>query len=158
MIPIAASLMLVGGCATTGRPDNGPFSTAQVAAMHDLGFAQTNRGWEFSMADRLLFATDSSAVLADQTTAIDRMSKTLAGVGITHAEVEGHTDRTGTTEYNEALSQRRAGAVADIMAAGGMPRDGIKAVGLGERFPVESNATAAGRRENRRVVILITAP
>ena len=158
MIAAVAALTLAGGCATTGKPDTGPFTKAQVDAMRGQGFQRTQRGWEFSMADRLLFATDSSDVLAGQATSIDRMTRVLKDVGIGHVEVEGHTDKTGTVRHNDELSVKRAAAVAKVMSVSGMPEDGIKVVGLGERYPVESNSTAAGRRENRRVVILITAP
>lgn len=159
-VPIAAlALLLAGGCATTGRlPDTAPFTAAQVAMMRDAGFQHTGRGWEFSMADRLLFETDKSDVLPGQAGTIGRITHQLSDVGIAHVEVEGHTDNTGSAEHNDELSLRRATAVADVMAANGLDRTGIKTQGLGQRYPVESNSTSAGRRENRRVVILITAP
>jgi len=158
-ILIGASLMmLASGCATVGQPDTGAFADQQVAAMRSEGFARTDRGWELSVADRLLFATDRSDVRSGQASIIDHITRVLTGVGIHHVEVEGHTDKTGSVSYNDALSAKRASAVAEVMAASGMPHDGIKVVGLGDRYPVESNRTATGRRENRRVVILVTAP
>lgn len=155
---LAATSIVLAGCAATPRPGSGPFSPAQVAAMQKMGFDKSDRGWEFSVADRLLFATDHSDVLPGQATVITRMAQALLGVGIRHVEVEGHTDGTGGVRYNDALSVRRATAVADVITASGLRREDIKVVGLGERYPVDSNATMQGRRENRRVVILITAP
>ena len=155
---LASASLLLAGCAATPRPGSGPFSAAQVATMQRIGFDKSDRGWEFSVSDRLLFPTDGSDVRSGQVAMIGRMTRTLVDVGIRHVEVEGHTDRTGTVRYNDALSVKRASAVAAVMIANGMKREDLKVVGLGERYPVEPNKTAAGRRENRRVVVLITAP
>lgn len=55
------------------------------------------------------------------------------------------------------LSIRRAHAVREALVRGGMEAGAVKAIGLGEANPIESNRTASGRQENRRVVIIITA-
>jgi len=70
--------------------------------------------------------------------------------------VVGHTDNTGSAEYNQGLSERRAGAVAAVLRDAGVPAWRISAVGRGLTQPVASNATAEGRRLNRRVEIIIT--
>lgn len=155
---LASASLLVTACAATPRPGSGPFSPTQIAAMQRVGFNKSDRGWELSVADRLLFPTDSADVRPEQVAVIGQMTHALADVGIRHVDVEGHTDRTGTVRHNDALSVRRAGAVADVIIASGLRREDVKVVGLGQRYPVETNDTAAGRRENRRVVILITAP
>lgn len=157
-LALAASSLALAGCTDMPRPGSGPFSSDQIATLQKAGFVKSGRGWEFSMADRLLFATDKSDVLPDQAAVIDRMTQELVGVGIHHLDIEGHTDGTGSARYNDALSVKRAAAVADVMIGSGLRREDIKVVGLGERYPVDTNATARGRRENRRVVILITAP
>ena len=149
-------LLSLAGCQTV--PDRGRWTGKQTAALRAEGFIDTPRGWEFGMSDRLLFATDDSSILAAQATIITRIARHLVAVDIRHASVEGHTDTTGSARHNDALSVRRAAAVADALDRGGLERRNIVVVGLGERYPVESNATASGRRENRRVVILITAP
>ena len=82
---------------------------------------------------------------------------TLLGVGIVRARVEGYTDSTGTEQYNDQLSQARAQAVADVMIRCGFAAAALTVQGIGERSPVESNETAAGREQNRRVVILVSA-
>ena len=157
-LAVCAGSLALTGCAATPPPGSGPFSGQQVAAMQKAGFEKSGRGWEFSMADRLLFATDRSDIVSGQATVIARMAQALTDVGIRHVDVEGHTDGTGGKRYNDALSVKRAAAVAEVMIASGMRREDIKVVGLGERYPVDTNATAAGRRENRRVVVLVTAP
>ena len=69
--------------------------------------------------------------------------------------IEGHTDSTGSLTTNLVLSQRRAEAVADTLAAAGVDRSRIVATGLGPDFPVASNDTVAGRQQNRRVEVVI---
>ena len=70
-------------------------------------------------------------------------------------EVAGYTDDQGAAEYNEGLSLRRAFTVRDFLIAFGVDGDKLSANGYGESSPVETNATAAGRAENRRVVLRI---
>lgn len=153
---LGIGLMMLAACQTMA--DHGGWSRAQVAALRAEGFAKTDRGWEFGMQDRLLFATDASDIRAEQVGVIRGITGRLVAVGIHRARVEGHADDTGTARHNEALSQRRADAVADAMAGGGIPRGNILTEGLGDRYPIESNATVEGRQENRRVVILIASP
>lgn len=73
-------------------------------------------------------------------------------------QIVGHTDSVGTDEYNNGLSQRRAGSVGTYLTQQGVPRQNIKTEWRGEREPVASNATAAGRAQNRRVEITLSPP
>jgi outer membrane protein OmpA-like peptidoglycan-associated protein len=66
----------------------------------------------------------------------------------------GHTDDTGSSKLNAELSERRAKAVGDYMAARGLPRESLYYQGAGEVYPVASNATDEGRAANRRVEIV----
>ncbi len=128
---------------------------AQIAVLRDQGFSETETGWEFGMADRLLFATDRSRLASDQADRIAGIARALHAVDIARVRVEGHTDATGSIAHNQGLSAQRADAVARALVAGGLPREGIVAIGLGKSQPLESNRTAAGRAENRRVVIIV---
>ncbi len=67
--------------------------------------------------------------------------------------VTGHTDATGPEAYNQKLSVRRAGAVADYMKETGIPSDKVKVIGKGESMPIATNKTKEGRAKNRRVEI-----
>jgi outer membrane protein OmpA-like peptidoglycan-associated protein len=69
--------------------------------------------------------------------------------------IEGFTDNIGNDQYNMKLSLQRANAVRDAITAKGISAERITTKGYGEQFPVESNATAAGRQKNRRVEIII---
>ena len=155
------AVMMIAGLPLTGcqmSRDRSPWTREQIAMLNEAGFLKTGRGWEFSVDDRLLFPTDQSQVAADQAAIIGRIATRLLSVNIRHAAIEGHTDRTGTDRHNLALSKSRAETVARVLEVTGFPRANLSTVGLGERFPIDTNATAEGRRENRRVVILLSAP
>ena len=72
--------------------------------------------------------------------------------------IEGHTDSTGTDAYNQQLSERRAETVRAFLATQGVAPGRVFAQGFGERFPVASNASSAGRAMNRRVEMLVLHP
>jgi outer membrane protein OmpA-like peptidoglycan-associated protein len=69
--------------------------------------------------------------------------------------IAGHTDSSGEKSYTLDLSQRRADAVRDFLIANGIRAERITARGYGEEKAVASNDTAAGRRENRRVEVVV---
>jgi outer membrane protein OmpA-like peptidoglycan-associated protein len=71
-------------------------------------------------------------------------------------QVEGHTDSVGTEEYNMKLSQQRAEAVKDYLTAQSVPANFLSALGMGKGDPVATNATAAGRQQNRRVEMIVS--
>lgn len=73
----------------------------------------------------------------------------------TTISVLGHADSTGSDQYNLELSQRRALAVSNYLAAQGVNPGRLSAIGYGESRPVADNSTAQGRALNRRVEILI---
>ncbi len=155
-IMAVAGLLSLGACKTVPPPTSG-FTPRQVAALQTNGFRQSGPDWQFGMADRLLFDTGKSQLLPAQHERLVHMASSLAEVGIDGATVEGHTDITGSDLRNDDLSLQRASAVVAVLTEGGMKAGKLVARGLGKRFPIESNATAAGRRENRRVVIIVTA-
>jgi outer membrane protein OmpA-like peptidoglycan-associated protein len=70
--------------------------------------------------------------------------------------IEGHTDSRGSDEYNDALSERRADAVAAALVRRGVSPDSVTSVGRGKAYPVASNATPEGRQQNRRVEIVFS--
>ena len=67
----------------------------------------------------------------------------------------GHTDNTGSADYNQRLSEARARSVADYISSRGVYPPRINIGGVGEAQPIATNATAAGRQENRRVALTI---
>ena len=151
----AALVIALAACQSAPRAPG--FSPRQIAALKQAGFEQRDNQWELSLADRLLFATDESDLEPTQRARIRQLTAALLAVGIRGATVEGNTDSTGTAGYNLQLSEQRAQVVKQAMAHGGMAPDAIKALGLGETHPVDTNRSAGGRKENRRVVIVVTA-
>ncbi|MGA7616342.1 MAG: OmpA family protein [Thermoanaerobaculia bacterium] len=71
-------------------------------------------------------------------------------------QIEGHTDSVGSADYNQQLSEARADAVRDFLTSQGVAPAEMSTVGKGESEPVASNATSAGRQQNRRVELVIT--
>jgi outer membrane protein OmpA-like peptidoglycan-associated protein len=152
-LAVAAAIGLAA-CQTMGH---GGLTTRQVAALQAEGFERTERGWEFGVNDRLLFPIDQSGLTADERAAVRRIAESLVAVGIGAATIEGHADDTGSSEHNLTLSRDRAEAVAKEMTGSGFPAAGLTVVGLGEKYPIDTNRTSRGRRENRRVVVLVGA-
>ena len=81
------------------------------------------------------------------------MGKVLKQFDKTVVEVAGHTDSTGSEQYNQSLSERRAATVAQYLEAKGVATQRILTVGMGESRPVADNGTPEGRQANRRVEI-----
>jgi len=69
--------------------------------------------------------------------------------------IQGYTDSRGSSAINDMISLRRAEAVRDYLIARGVPKEQIRAEGLGSRRPVASNETADDRGKNRRIEIVI---
>jgi len=69
------------------------------------------------------------------------------------AEIYGHADSTGPTEYNQNLSEKRAQAIVDYLVGKGVESSRLKAVGFGETSPIVPNTTPEGRQQNRRVEV-----
>jgi outer membrane protein OmpA-like peptidoglycan-associated protein len=86
---------------------------------------------------------------------MDKIANVLVRYGKTHLTVVGHTDNVGSDQYNQSLSERRAGAVADYLRSKGVIPQRLASMGQGEGSPRASNATEEGRRLNRRVEIVV---
>ena len=108
-----------------------------------------------NMPSSITFATNSSDLNAQFYNALDGVSMVLKEYNKTVIEVAGHTDSTGSDQYNQQLSQRRASAVASYLGSHGVDNQRLITVGAGETHPVASNDTDAGRAQNRRVEMTI---
>ncbi|MBP5946337.1 OmpA family protein [Pseudomonas sp. P116] len=148
------AVLALSGCQTT--PQKG-LSPAQVAVLKQQGFELTDDGWEFGLSGKVLFGSDVESLNTQSTEIVSRIGKALLGVGIERVRVDGHTDASGKETYNQQLSLRRAKSVANVLGTVGMKQENIQLRGLGSSEPVASNDTAAGRTENRRVSIVVSA-
>jgi outer membrane protein OmpA-like peptidoglycan-associated protein len=128
------------------------------AQLQNTGVSVTRVGNQIilNMPSNITFDTDSATVKPD-------FNETLVSVGLvlkkfnrTIVDVYGHTDSTGSDEHNQDLSQRRAVAVATVLANQGLDQRRFYIEGRGEADPIASNATETGRSQNRRVEIEIS--
>ena len=123
--------------------------------LQELQAKQTNRGMVLTLGD-VLFDTNRATLKPGADQRIDRLADFLKSNPEERLMIEGYTDSTGSEQYNEALSQRRAQAVGEALQARGVPASRLQMVGKGEGFPVASNSTPAGRQQNRRVEIVFS--
>ena len=108
-----------------------------------------------NMPSNITFALNSSDLNAQFFNALDGVSMVLKEYDKTVVEVAGHTDSSGSDQYNQALSERRAQAVAGYLSSHGVKTQRLITIGAGEAHPMASNDTEQGRSANRRVELTI---
>jgi outer membrane protein OmpA-like peptidoglycan-associated protein len=137
---------------------------AQEAQLHaaelerqlaDLAAKKTDRGMVITLGD-VLFATNSTVMSQSGMGTVQKLANVLQQNPQRTVLIEGYTDSTGSTSYNQQLSERRAQAVRDALVAMGVSRSRVDVRGLGPAFPVASNGDAQGRQLNRRVEIILS--
>ncbi|HEV7418049.1 MAG TPA: OmpA family protein [Tianweitania sediminis] len=109
-----------------------------------------------NMPSNITFATDQDAVMPGFYGTLNAVALVLKKYNQTIVDVNGHTDSQGSDAYNYGLSQRRASSVADYLSAQGVDGRRFAVNGYGETQPIASNASEAGRAQNRRVEIYVT--
>lgn len=107
------------------------------------------------MPGNITFATGSAAVKGDFQVVLNSVAKVLTEFDKTILEITGHTDSTGSNEFNQQLSERRATAVANVLQANDVAFERILSAGYGEERPIADNSTAEGRALNRRVELVM---
>lgn len=108
----------------------------------------------------VMFGLNRDRLTEEARAKLDQLAQDIQGQKRFYIAIEGFTDRTGSLEYNEALSRRRADAVvAYLISKHDVPVYRIQVVGLGPDKPVDEAHTAAARAKNRRVEVRVfTAP
>ncbi|MDO5571181.1 MAG: OmpA family protein [Bacteroidales bacterium] len=109
------------------------------------------------LGDAILFNTGSSTLSPLAESALSRIAYNLSKNPNTIMTIVGYTDNTGSYETNMRLSQQRADAVRNYLISQGISSSRLQAIGKGWNDPIASNATPAGRAQNRRVEMYITA-
>jgi outer membrane protein OmpA-like peptidoglycan-associated protein len=113
---------------------------------------RTNAGIKFTFSSEILFPTNSSYLNESSTKNIAEVAKVIAQKDKSQdILVEGHSDKTGTSEYNLWLSEKRAVSVKNYLVTLGIEGKRIKTAGLGDTNPIADNKTKEGRLTNRRV-------
>ena len=108
-----------------------------------------------NMPGNVTFDVDQSAVKSNFYPVLNSVGLVLNEYDKTLIDVNGHTDSTGSVQYNMGLSNRRALSVTDYLAAQGIEETRIFPQGFGPHYPVADNATSAGRQLNRRVELIL---
>jgi OOP family OmpA-OmpF porin len=101
------------------------------------------------------FEFDSARLRPDAITILDEAATVLSRRKDISVDVVGHTDSTGTKQYNQGLSERRAKSVYDYFINKGIAADRLTTKGYGETKPIASNTTREGRAKNRRVELVV---
>jgi outer membrane protein OmpA-like peptidoglycan-associated protein len=125
------------------------------ALLVELHATKTERGMVVTIGD-VLFATNEANLTPNGMSTLRKLGDVMAQNPERSVLVEGFTDSTGSSSYNQDLSQRRANAVAMALSSMGVPRDRIALKAYGEAFPVAANDTASNRQLNRRVEIVLS--
>lgn len=107
------------------------------------------------MPGNITFRTDSADINSSFYPVLNSVAKVLKKYSNSTVMVSGHTDSTGSAEYNLALSKSRAQSVAAYLQGQGVKSSRFEVLGMGSSNPIASNADSAGRAQNRRVEIKI---
>lgn len=125
--------------------------------MAGTGVSVTRNGDNITlnMPSSITFALNSADLNSQFFSALDGVAMVLKEYDKTVIEIAGHTDSTGSEQYNQQLSERRAQSVARYLISQGVAPQRLITVGGGELYPIASNDTEAGRAANRRVELTI---
>ena len=107
------------------------------------------------MTNQTAFETNSAEVKSGFNSTMDKVADVVVRYGKTTLTIVGHTDNTGSNDYNRQLSERRARTVAQYFESQRVNPVRMALVGKGETSPMTSNATEGGRQANRRVEIYV---
>jgi outer membrane protein OmpA-like peptidoglycan-associated protein len=123
--------------------------------MKEMQAQTTERGTLVTLGD-VLFETNRAEIRPSGQGSLRKLAEFLSQFPERQALIEGHTDNVGTPTLNESLSARRADSVAAALVSMGVSGTRLKAVGLGQAYPLNDNASDSKRALNRRVEIYIS--
>jgi outer membrane protein OmpA-like peptidoglycan-associated protein len=122
--------------------------------LSELKAQQTERGIVLTIGD-VLFATGKANLSPNANKSVAKLAEFLKKYPTRNVLIEGHTDSVGSDDFNLALAQQRANSVKARLVADAVDAARITTVGYGEKYPVASNDTKAGKAQNRRVDLII---
>lgn len=154
-LQIALLTASLAACQSVPVVLEGGLNPTQVAVVKQEGFKLSDDGWLLDLPDRILFQVNQYDIAEDKQPPLIGLAQRLRAVDIQKLRVQGHTDSTGSVEYNETLSKNRAQAVSDVLQKGGFETTRLTVEGYGPNRPIASNDTEEGRASNRRVAVVI---
>lgn len=127
---------------------------AQVETVTDVNGLKAIR---VTFSSSTLFDFNKSTLKPSAMTQLDKFAEEMTDMPETHFTICGHTDNVGTEQANKKVSAQRADSVEKYLRTKGIAKKRMTAEGLSFNFPVADNDTEAGRTQNRRVEIYISA-
>lgn len=118
---------------------------------------RVGEGIQVTFDSGLLYDFDSDRILPAAASNLRNLAASLGKYPDTDILIVGHTDATGSDDYNSRLSQQRADAASRFLASEGVSANRLRTSGRGELEPIATNETAAGQQANRRIEIAIIA-
>lgn len=154
---IGAGIGGIAGGAVGYQMDKQIRELKESTAGSGVDITETDNGQAIlvNLPDGVTFDVDSSTLKPQFRTTLDQIGQSLQQYPDSLIDVYGHTDSTGSDQYNQALSERRARTVANYLVMRGVTETRVRSMGMGETMPVASNETDEGRARNRRVEIKI---
>lgn len=152
---IGAGVGVLAGGAVGAYMDSQEQALRQDLAGTDVQIQRQGNNLLVTMPSNVTFAVDSSEISPAFRPTLADVARTLRANPKSTIQVHGHTDATGTTAYNQDLSERRARSVVSFFKSQGIMPERLYWQGHGEQRPVSTNATPQGRQMNRRVELHI---
>lgn len=127
----------------------------QTNSSYSNNITKTDRGLMMTFESDLLFPTNSSYLTDQAKTALKEFVILAQEHPGSMIQVDGHTDATGTADYNQWLSEKRAASVKAHLEELGLSASRMTTTGYGQEKPVATNKTKEGRQQNRRVELTV---
>ena len=150
----AGSGALIGNAMDKKAKELAELENAQVETTTDVNGLKAIK---VTFDNGILFDFNKSSLKAEAKKELDKFTADMADMPLANINVYGHTDNVGSEAANQKVSNQRADAVASYLQKKGIAKDRITSEGLSFNFPVADNDTEAGRAQNRRVEIYISA-
>jgi outer membrane protein OmpA-like peptidoglycan-associated protein len=122
--------------------------------LENLQLRQTESGVVVTLGD-VLFESGQTQLLEEAMASLVEVVDLLQSEPDKNIRIEGHTDSTGDADTNLKISEQRANSVFEALVSLGVDRSRFTVAGMGEDFPIASNETEEGRRQNRRVDVIL---
>jgi outer membrane protein OmpA-like peptidoglycan-associated protein len=152
---VGAGLGALAGAAVGSYMDRQELRLRQELERSGVSVTRVGDNITLNMPGNITFATNSADLNAGFYEVLNSVSLVVNEFEQTIIEVAGHTDSSGSDQYNLDLSRRRASSVASYLGTRSVLFDRVIEVGMGESLPIAPNESAAGRQSNRRVELTL---